>query len=262
MRKAPMRIAVLLLLAVAGCASHPPRINYDQGALKWHPPSASKGMSLRVADAALAGGAPEVALVAARDVLARHPGNVGALVREGDALFALQRSEEAAGSYRRALAAEPHDNAARLGLGRVRLRTDPGGAEALLLQVVTAEPGNAAAWNDLGIARDLQGRHQTAQQAYVRAVAAAPEMTAAQVNLGLSLALSGDPGRALDILRPLASGAAASPRVREDLAIALVTAGEDREARQLLRTDLSDVQAADALTAYGQLRPAPTVRSN
>ena len=258
-----MRIAVLLpLLLVVGCASHPPRINYDQAAFKWRPPPAGKGMSLRVADAALAGGAPEVALLVARDVLAKHPHNVEALVCEGDALFALQRPEEAAASYRRALASEPHNNPARLGLARVQLRADPVGAEAVLLQVVSAEPGNAAAWNDLGIARDLQGRHQAAQQAYVRAVAAAPEMTAAQVNLGLSLALSGDSGRALDLLRPLAGGAAANPRVREDFAVALVTAGQDQAAKQVLRTDLSDVQTTDALAAYGQLRQPLPPRSN
>jgi Flp pilus assembly protein TadD len=258
-----MRIAVLLpLLIVAACASHPPRINYDQAAFKWRPPPGGKGMSLRVADAALAGGAPEVALLVARDILGRHPRNVDALVREGDALFALQRTEEAAISYRRTLALEPRNNGARLGLGRVRLRSDPAGAEAVLLQVVSAEPGNAAAWNDLGIARDLQGRHAAAQQAYVRAVAAAPEMTAAQVNLGLSLALSGDAGRAIDILRPLATSVGASPRMREDLALALATAGQDQAARQLLRADLSDVQTTDALSAYGQLRRAAVVRSN
>lgn len=258
-----MRIAiVLLLLAIAGCASHPPRINYDQAGFNWHHAPPGKGMSLRVADAALAGGAPDVALLVARDVLAKHPRDVAALVRAGDALFAMQRTDEAAISYRRALAIEPHSNAAGLGLGRVQLRTNPAGAEAVLLEVVAAEPGNAAAWNDLGIARDLQGRHPAAQQAYVRAVAAAPEMTAAQVNLGLSLALSGNSGRALDILKPLAASATASPRVREDLAVALVSAGQDRAAKQLLRTDLSDVQATDAVSAYGQLRRAPPVRSN
>ena len=257
-----MRIAILLLLLPIAACGGQHRINYDQAGLRWRPPPASKGMSLRVADAALAGGAPEVALLVARDVLGRQPRNAAALVREGDALVAMQRTEEAAASYRGALAIEPENGAARLGLGRVRLRSDPAGAEAVLLRVVAAQPASAAAWNDIGIARDLQGRHDAAQQAYVRAMAAAPEMTAAQVNLGLSLALSGDSGRALGLLRPLGSSATASPRMREDLAVALVTAGDDQAARQLLRTDLSEVQAADALSAYEQLRHAPPVRSN
>ena len=47
------------------------------------------------------------------------------------------------------------------------------------------------ALNDLGIARDLQGRHTDAQMAYRQALGISPEMSAAQVNLALSLAMGG-----------------------------------------------------------------------
>ena len=47
------------------------------------------------------------------------------------------------------------------------------------------------ALNDLGIARDLQGRHTDAQTAYRSALGVDPDMRAAQVNLALSLAMSG-----------------------------------------------------------------------
>lgn len=241
-----MRLAmVLLCLGVAACGG-----GADRSPL-------AKGLSVRVADAALAGGAPIVALQVAREILARHPNDAAALVREGDALFAMEHGQEAANSYQRALALEPRNNSARLGLGRIRLRTDPAGAEAIFLELLAADASNAAALNDLGIARDLQGRHAAAQEAYARAAAAAPEMAAAQVNMGLSLALSGNSGRAVDILRPLAASTSATPRVRQDLAVALVVAGDDQGARQVLRTDLNEGQTTDALSGYERLRQSP-----
>lgn len=217
---------------------------------------------MRVADAALAGGAPGVALQVARDILAKHPNDAAALVREGDALFAMDHGQEAINSYQRALALEPHNNPAQLGLGRARLRTDPAGAEAIFLRLLAADASNAAALNDLGIARDLQGRHAAAQEAYAQAAAAAPEMAAAQVNMGLSLALSGNSGRAVDILRPLAASVSATPRVRQDLAVALVVAGDDQGARQLLRTDLNEVQTSAAVSGYERLRQSPPAHAN
>src|SRR5438477_11115401 len=84
------------------------------------------------------GGAPVVALQVAREILARHPNDAAALVREGDALFAMEHGQEAANSYQRALALEPRNNWARLGLGRIRLRTDPAGAEAIFLELLAA----------------------------------------------------------------------------------------------------------------------------
>jgi Flp pilus assembly protein TadD len=244
MRKEPMRRAILLLcLGLAACGGH------DR-------PPLAKGLTVRVADAALAGGAPVVALQVAREILARHP-NDATLVREGDALFAMEHGQEAATSYQRALALEPRNNSAQLGLGRIRLRTDPAGAEAIFLRLLAADPLNAAALNDLGIARDLQGRHAAAQEAYAQAAAAAPEMAAAQVHMGLSLALSGNSSRAVDILRPLAASASATPRVRQDLAVALVVAGDDQGARQVLRTDLNEGQTTDAVSGYERLRQSP-----
>jgi len=242
-----MRVLLLLtLLALTACSG--------QG----RPPLAS-GLTLRVADAALANGAPAMALQVARGILAKNPRDVGALVHEGDALYALERNEEAARVYERALAIQPNSIPARLGVGRMRLRADPAGAEAMFRAVVAKNRLNAAALNDLGIALDLQGQHAAAQGAYTEALAASPEMSAAQINLGFSLALSGDSTRAVDILRPIAASPSATPRIRENLALALVVAGHSDDARKVLRLDLSETQTTDALAGYERLRQvAPT----
>ncbi len=251
-----MRVPVLVLcLGITACASTTStQFGSSLGARSIAPAPLSKGASLRVADAALAGGAPGMALNVAHGVLSKHPNDPAAMVREADALFAMDRVPAAAAAYRRVLQLDPRNVEAKLGLGRAEIRTDPATAETLFLEVLEAEPGNAAAMNDLGIARDLQGRHAAAQQAYAKAAALAPEMTAAQVNLGLSLALSGRGQRALEILRPLAASPTATPRVRQDLAVALMAAGDDRGARRVLEADLSDAQATDVLSGYARLR--------
>ena len=70
------------------------------------------------------------------------------------------------------------------------------------------EPHNAAALNNLGIARDLQDHHGDAEPAYRAALAASPDMTAAKVNLALCLAIRGQGGEAIGLLRPMADGPA------------------------------------------------------
>jgi len=251
MRKNSMRLSPLwLLLGMSACAA-PSRLHLSVPSR----PQLSNALTMRVADAALAGGAPAMALRVTREILAKHPRNVQAMVGEGDALYAMGRGDAAAGSYRRALAIRPHDIQARLGLGRTRLRTDAAGAEAMFQAVVAFDSANAAAWNDLGIARDLQGRHAAAQEAYERALGVDPDMIAAQVNLGFSLAIAGHGSRAVGILRPLAESSAATPRIRQDLAVALAVDGQPGEASEVLRADLSQTQAADALSVYQRFRP-------
>ena len=237
-----MRTPILLLLLLAGCA---------------HPQTAAwrgKQADLKVADVAMESGAPAMALSVAQGILAKDPANAPALVREGNALYSLNRTTEAADAYQRALAIEPRNPQALVGLARVRLADDPASAERLLRKAVEDDPRNAAAQNDLGIARDLQGHHREAQDAYRRALAANPALTAAQVNLGLSLALGGDAPRGVAMLRPLVAEGA-SPRVRQDLAAALVLNGQTDQAERLLGADLTQPEVAEAVMGYSALRP-------
>lgn len=205
---------------------------------------------LGVARAALAGGTPDIALNVSNGILAREPRNVPALLMRGDALSALSQPDDAAETYTNVLAIQPDSVGAKIGLGRLRLHSDPAQAQALFSSVVMREPRNKIALNDLGIAYDLQGAHASAQGAYRQALAADPTMRAAEVNLALSLAVSGHAADAVQILRPLASRPGAARRVREDLAVALALAGNKSEAAQILRNDMTPEQIDAALMAY------------
>lgn len=147
---------------------------------------------LRVADVAMEAGAPELALRLADMELQQKPGNLAALRVRADASYALSALPDAEAAYREILRADPNDVAARTGLGRTLLRSDPAAAEVAFLGVLHIQPENQAALNDLGIARDLQGHHAAAQDAYRQALAAAPNNTDVKTNLDMSLRMARD----------------------------------------------------------------------
>lgn len=238
-------IAILLVVLLAACAG-PKRQD-----LADRPPG------LAVAQAALTGGAPAVALQICTDTAQREPKNLAAQLCQGDALIALGRTADAEASFERAQKMAPDDAGVLMGLGRLRLATDPLVAEALFVHVLKIEPNNPLAWNDIGIARDLQGRHQEAQEAYGRALGIDASMRAAEVNLALSMAMSGRADEAVRRLRRIANDPSASPRLRQDLAAALAMADQPEEAAKLLRGDLSAEQIDQAIAAYHALSAAP-----
>lgn len=237
------RFAACLVLALAACTP-------QHGATA--PQIAGPGM-LNVADAAIAGGDPSMALSVSQSVLQSDPNDVDALIHEGDAYYALQRCPDSIAAYSLALKVDPKSAAAETGLGRCLLKTDPKAAEAALSLAVQDDPGNAAGWNDLGIARDLQGNFAGAIMPYHRALLAQPGSIPTEVNLGLALALSGNGAEALQYLGPLATGPDATAKIRENYAAALIASGRDAEARHVLSIDLPPDQVESAMAGFTAL---------
>jgi Flp pilus assembly protein TadD len=211
-----------------------------------------------VARAALRGGSPQIALQILSGTLAKDPGNEAALVLQGDAFTILGQYDQAQASYSSALNRHPGSVGAETGLGRILLTHDPAGAEKMFLDVLTHDPRNTAALNDLGVARDLRGDHTGAQEAYRHALGIDPQLSAAQVNLALSMAMTGNATDAVRLLRPMAESPGASPKLRHDLAAALTMAGQRDEAAHILSADLSPEEVRQALDAYATARSGGT----
>ena len=209
---------------------------------------------LAVAQASLRGGAPLIALQVVGTLLAKQPGNDDARIIQGEALTQLGRLDEAATSFSTVLQHDPASAGALIGLGRVRLASDPASAEVLFLEALQREPRNAIALNNLGISRDLQGHHGDAQAAYSQALAANPSMSAARVNLALSMAMQGRSRDAVQLLRPLASDPGASRQVRHDMAAVLTMNGDKAEAAAILSKDMSADEVRQAMDAYSNGR--------
>ncbi|WP_428377986.1 tetratricopeptide repeat protein [Lichenicoccus sp.] len=238
----PLLVSLLGLLALAACTSDS------------HQPAT---ISLGLADSALAGGSPQLALHVSQAVLAQHPRDVAALLRQGDAYYALGDGGRASASYAKALEIAPNSIPAMLGQCRTALAEDPEQALRRLDRLLAIDPRNRAALTDRGIALDLLGQHTEAQTDYRLVLAQGGEVTAARVDLGLSLAMSNDATAAVQILQPIAAEPDASARVRQDLAVALVMDGRTDEAQRVLLTQMSPDQARAAITAYQALRDRP-----
>jgi Flp pilus assembly protein TadD len=234
-------VILVVLVAMAGCSSH-------------DTPSPKARQEANVGEAALTAGNPDVALRLADETLTRDPGDAGALTRRGLALTALGRLGEARESLRQAVVGQPGSVVALLALGRVQLPVDPTAAEITFQAVLHQDPRNAAALNNLGIARDLQGHHGDAEEAFRAALAAAPDMTAAQVNLALCLAIRGRGAEAIGLLRPLADHPGATRKVREDYAAVLAMTGERDEAQRILGANMTASEIAPALEVLASAR--------
>ena len=247
-----MRILTLLLIAtLAGCAAQTEGQSVATSADGSYSP-------LKIADVALAQNAPTVALRATEGVLAADPRNTGALLRQGKAQALLGNNAGAETSYRRALTIDGHLDEARLGLARIWLRTDPVQAEKMLLEVLDRDPRNTAALNNLGVCRDLQGKHAEAQEAYRRALEVQPGLASARENLGLSLALSGNAQEGAKMLDQVAQeDGPADRKARDNWAVALTLSGHAVEAGQVLQEELSQPDASKALAGYQALQPPP-----
>jgi Flp pilus assembly protein TadD len=211
-----------------------------------------------VADAAMKGGSPQIALQIADNVLVHNPGNEDALLTKGEALTELGQSDAAAAVFSQVLANDKSSVSGNIGLGRIELGSNPVAAEELFLEAIKHDPRNAVALNDLGIARDLQGRHTDAQTAYRQALGINPEMAGAEVNLALSLAMTGQSRDAVQLLQPLAEKPGATQQTRHDLAAVLAMSGDKTEAARILSKDLPPDQVQQALAAFTSEQPNKT----
>jgi Flp pilus assembly protein TadD len=255
--KSAAGVATALAIALAACTPLPAP---PGGAAAGAGAPAGGADVLNVADAAISGNDPAMALKVSQSVLASDPKNLDALYHEGAAYYALGRCEDSIAAYRVALTDDPSSSEAQTGIGRCLLKQNAAAAELAFAAAVQDNPNNAAALNDLGIARDLQGKYAAATQPYEQALMVEPGTEATEVNLGMSMALSGDAADALQYLGPLATGQDATPKIREDYAAALIAAGRNDEARQVLSIDLSsnqvDTFVQDVTTAIQESQSA------
>lgn len=106
-----------------------------------------------------------------------------------------------------------------------------------LSEAVAADPADADAWANLGIARERQGDLRDAEEAYRKAIALAPEAPRPRYNLGTLLARRGEAREGI-----------------EQLQAAVRLAPDFQDARVNLATALADRgDAAGALTQYDEI---------
>jgi Flp pilus assembly protein TadD/TolB-like protein len=123
-------------------------------------------------------------------------------VTVGETLLATGRAKEAAEAFRRALAANPDDFQALLGLGRASEKAgDDPAAVASFSRAIVLQPSSFAAYNQLGGFFADRGRWIEAAQMFRKAASLAPDSYRAFSNLGGVSTMSCDFPAALEAYR-------------------------------------------------------------
>jgi len=129
----------------------------------------------------------------------------------------------------------------------------PQEAEKILLPLVKAEPGSAAAWNLLGAALDEQNKHEQAQAAFEQAAKLAPRAAPVWNNLGNHYVACGNPAKALESFRKVLALDPAHPNA--NLQIARIAVDRKDGAEALRRLDkLPDPESMGAGVALLRAR--------
>ena len=130
-------------------------------------------------------------------------------------------------------------------------------ARDVYLDAIAHNDQNVRAWNGLGVAYDLLGSRDKAQDAYSRAVDLAPEDFSAVNNLAHLYLEKGDAAEAVRLLTPLAQNPAAPTTVRQNLAAATKAAQVKETASGEVYADLG-ASPTEAM-AQGHLAEAKTL---
>ena len=155
----------------------------------------------------------------------------------GDTLLATGRPKEAIEAFRRALAANPEDFLALLGLGRAsQTAGDFDGAETALKKASELQPSSVAACNHLGALYYLRGRYRDAAEMFRRATRVAPDSYRALSNLGGASTMLCDYDAAAEAYRRALALQPDNPSAANNLGMNFLWTGRCAEAIAWLET--------------------------
>ncbi len=218
-------------------------------------PEQSADTMLKVADETRAGGDLGNAVALYRRAHELAPRDPVPLARAGDTLAQMQSYTQAADAYQAALSIDANDPELHRGFANVLLALGkPQLALAHLEIAASKNTGDPRIFNALGVAHDLAGRHELAQEDYRRGIALAPDQVSLRNNLGLSQALSGNFNGGIATLSDLVSRPGATPRNRQNLALVYGLAGDNAHAALVARADLDESAVKNNLAYFTLLR--------
>ncbi|MBU1040976.1 MAG: tetratricopeptide repeat protein [Proteobacteria bacterium] len=199
--------------------------------------------------------------------LVARPGDVGLLVKKGQALLRLNRLDESLEAFRLAVAASPESSGAHYGAGQAseRLgRRDE--ARQSFERAVALAPGSWRARCHLGVLFMNQGQPDKAEEQFLaalatprfqaQAVAQAGTSSGAQAvpgreellnNLAVAQVLAGRPETAVKTFRLAMQGSRDPERSANNLGLLLVRLGRPAEALDAFRAGGSDARALNNL---------------
>ena len=191
-----------------------------------------------------------------QNLQSRDPGDLNATIGLARNLRLSGQADEAV----RMLTASLRENPSRLDvkaeLGKAQLASGLS-REAIvtLSDVVTQVPGDWRALSALGIAHDVTGDPEKAQQLYNLALVVSPNAVSVLNNLALSLTLSGNLASGIATLERAVRLHDSGVQVRQNLALLYAMKGDLDAAERLLKRDLSAEIVQHNLRYYQLISP-------
>lgn len=240
--------AILLLTGVAGCASPPSGPVTVASAPGTVAGATDKSDDLiRIARDVESHGSEDTALVLYRQAVTVSGHSPAAYVQLGDAYVRARRFSEAVKAYRAALATDPDNGEAKLGLGNVLVHRGNLASGIAALTKTAPLVNTGAAYNSLGVAQTIAGKFSEAEQTFEKGMSVAPDDIDIATNLALAAALAGEADKAANLADQIARSPAATSLHKRNLVIVLGIVGRSsRDAKAVGPDDLSQ-SAFDAL---------------
>ena len=113
---------------------------------------------------------------------------------------------------------------------------------------------NKEYYNALGVAYDMTGKHEMAQDTFEQGLDLTPDDGLLQNNLALSYIQDHQPEEAIKILKPLVKRPDAPAKYRHNLALAYGLSGKPEEAAKILKKDMPQKDVNDNLQSYKKMR--------
>ncbi len=249
---------VLANLVIAGCTTTGMDGQLTFGAADDPDPAGQSVETLvGLGDYAAVRGDPMSAVALYRRAHMAEPQALTPLMRLGAALARVGSYDEAAGAYRAALRIEPVSAEAQRGLGNALVAAGRPAEGLPHLETALSLANDPRAYNSIGVALDMLGRHEDAQFYYRQGLALAGEDIDLRSNLALSLSLSGREEEAIALARSVAAAPNARLRHRQNLALVLALAGRTADAEDVARLDFDEQAVQRNMQYFASLRAIP-----
>ncbi len=209
---------------------------------------------VRMGDFTMSRGEIPAAISLYRRAHAAAPDRALPLEKLGRAMSTIGSHDEAAGAFRALLEIDPETPIGLRGLGNAYLALNEPDLALPNLEAAVAVNEDAAGLSSLGVALDMLGRHDEAQDAYEEALQLQPADLDVATNLAISLSLSERHDEAVQLMRRTAASPTATVRHRQNLAMIYGLANRTDDARAVARLDLDELSVERNLAYYAALQ--------
>lgn len=223
------------------------------------PEQGEQASLIRAGDRVQAAGDPSSAISVYKSALEKNPAHKLPLyLKLGEAYMNAGLIDDAKQVYEEALPLDENDEVKKQ-LGRLYLNTGQPDAAILIFEgIVLVHKDDIKAFNGLGVAYDLKGEHQLAQDYYRKALFINGENDDLKSNLGLSLAFEGKYEESLKLLQPIGEALGATSKQRHNLALVYALSGDPSKAREVFAKDMKGAEIKKNLYAI-RMAPKPTI---